>query len=537
MSTWKKVMWGSAVMALLASAALANWSDSFDGGKRNLTTWKFLSYPQVKNTFTQTVLTTADGNGYLALKETTPASSTELGAAFGVGFGSDEVFTDVRVGATVNVTGDASRNYQGLAARSSYVVNDGKLVPGAAPGIVASCYIMHVNWQNGPANLDIDVEKVVNLQNIMRQDFDVYVPAVANARSYYAALDVVGSGPVYVQGSLYEYKGGPLVAQTAVMIDTNGNDPWERPDVGGSNKVFASGPSGIFAQNERATPPGFYTTFDDISSVSDGPPAMVPSPAHRAAGVSMQATLSWIEAKYAIGRQLWFGTPGNLLLVDPAPKGTSFTTGLLEPGRTYQWRVDVVGAGGVVTGHTWTFTTGAGLVVEDFESYADTAQIMVTWVDNILDVGFDYSFLETATVNQGAKAMRFEYQNQYDPFLTETTRTFAAAQDWTVKGVDMLTLMFRGKRDNVEQPFYVRVEDAAGKKATVTHPARYAVQSEPWRSWDIPLAEFSTAGVDLKTVKKLTIGVGEGKTSGQADKDFDQIFIDNIRLGFLPQVQ
>jgi hypothetical protein len=80
---------------------------------------------------------------------------------------------------------------------------------------------------------------------------------------------------------------------------------------------------------------------------------------------------------------------------------------------------------------------------------------------------------------------------------------------------------------------YVKVEDAAGKEATVTHPARYAVQSEPWRSWDIPLADF--AGVDLKSVAKLTIGLGNGTTSGQADKDVDALYLDNIQLGYLPQ--
>jgi hypothetical protein len=523
------------ITVVFVGATYANWSDSFDGGKFGLTTWKWLSYPQVKNTYTQTVLTTADGNGYLALKETTAASATALGAAFGIGFGSEEKFTDVRVAATVNVTGNASHNYHGLAARSSYIINDGKLVPGAAPGIISSCYIMHINWENGPANLGIDVEKVVNLSNIMRTDFDVFVPGLLNARSYYAVLDVVGSGPVYVQASLYEFKGGPLVAQTAVMIDTNGNDAWEKPNL--NDKVFTTGPSGIFAQNEHESPAGFYTTFDDISSVSDGPPAILLSPVNGATGVSMQATLSWIEAKYATGRQLWFGAPGNLQLVDPAPQGTTYTTGLLDPGQTYQWRVDEVGPKGVVTGHTWTFTTGQRLTVDDFESYADNAQVVATWVDNILTAGFDYALLETGTVNQGAKAMRVEYQNQYDPFVTEATRTFAAAQDWTVKGVDMLSVTFRGKRDNVEQPMYLRAEDAAGKQATVIHPAAYAVQSEPWRSWDIALTEISKAGVDLKSIKKLTIGVGGGTASAQADKDVDTIYVDNIRLGFLPKVQ
>ncbi len=535
MSTLKRAIWATMIAAIWAGAASANWSESFDGGKPGLTTWKWLSYPQVKPTYTQTFLKAADGNGYLVLKETTAASATALGAAFGIGFGSDEKFTDVRVGATVNVTGDACHNYYGLAARSSYIINDGKLIPGAAPGIVANCYIMHINWENGPANLRIDVEKVVNLSNLQRIAFDVFVPGLINARSYYAALDVVGSGPVYVQGSLYEFKGGPLVMQTAVLIDTNANDAWEKPNV--NDKVFTTGPSGIFAQNEHESPAGFFTTWDDVSSSADAVPALLPSPAPGTSGVSLQATLSWIEAKYATGRQLWFGTPGNLQLVDPAPQSASYTTGLLEPGQTYQWRVDTVGAKGVVTGHTWTFTTGQALMVEDFESIADNAQMAATWVDNIATAGFDYTFVDTGTVYQGDKALRLEYQNQYDPFLTEATRTFATAQDWTIKGVDMLSLSFRGKRDNVEQPLYVRVEDAAGKQATVTHPATYAVQSEPWRTWDIALSEIGKAGVDLKSIKKLTIGVGSGTTSGQADKDVDMLYVDSIRLGFLPKAQ
>ena len=43
--------------------------------------------------------------------------------------------------------------------------------------------------------------------------------------------------------------------------------------------------------------------------------------------------------------------------------------------------------------------------------------------------------------------------------------------------------------------------------------------------------------MDLKSVTKLTIGVGNGKDSGQAKatNDVDTIYIDNVRLGFLPK--
>jgi len=145
------------VVAVLicAGVCLGNWEETFDGGQINLETWEFLAYPQVAGTFGQPIKEDADGNFYMAFDET--SSITVGGAAFGAGFGSTEQFADVRVGMTVNVAGDASHAYQGLIARGSYLVSDGSWTP--APGVVANCYILHVNYENGPANLSIDLER------------------------------------------------------------------------------------------------------------------------------------------------------------------------------------------------------------------------------------------------------------------------------------------------------------------------------------------------------------------------------------------
>jgi len=452
MGTLKRAIGASIITVCLAGAVYANWSDSFDGGKLNLN-WTFVSFPQVTGTFKQTVTPGEAGNYSLTFTETTPMAKG--GSAFAAGFGSTEKFKDVRVGATVNVAGDTTYNYYGLMARGSYFIDpDGKLT-GVAPGFVADAYILHIDYSNGPANLILDLEKVKMNQNVMDKNIEVAVPSVLNARSYYAELEVVGAGPVYVTGRLYEYKGGPLVVQTPTMVDTDAKDPWE--DEKKQEKVYAEGLCAIFAQNEQGDgePAGFKCTWDDVSAVSD-------------------------------------------FLRDPS------------------------------------------LVIDDFEGYADNAQIGAAWIDNIPDAGLDYTFLDTGTVYQGFKALRLEVQNQFEPYTTEATRTFAVPQDWTVGGANRLSIMFHGYyRDadqqddkyhcNVEQPLHVKVTDEAGKEATATLPP-YVVQSASWRSWDIPLTDVTAAGVDLTKVKTLTIGAGNGTKSSQTGDDIDLVFIDYVRL-------
>jgi hypothetical protein len=515
------------LITIAIGPARANWMETFNGDQPDLSTWQYECFPDMTKTYTHTILTDPNGNKYLSLDET---SSTDVGgSAFGAAFGTDEEFTDVRVGAVVNVTGDASHNYCGLVARTDYFIDPDGSLTGVAPGFVAAqTYVMHVNWEDGPANLRIDIEKVIMMQNIMQNEgelgLDLIVPGLDNARSFYAELDIVGSGPVYVTGSIYQYKDGPLVARTATMVDTNGNDPWEED--AGYDEPFTSGASGVFAQNENGEPAGYHCTFDDIFSVSDGPAAVNPSPADGAVDVPIDVTLSWVEAQFATGRELWIGKPGAMEKVDPDPAGTAYTPGNLELGQTYEWRIDQVGPSGTVTGHTWTFTTAPYLIVDDFESYTTDAELRSAWVDNIEEAGIEYVFLSTGA----NKAMRFEFQNQYDPYFTEVARTFGNPQDWTAQSVDTLSLSFIGEHQNAEQLMYLRLEDASGQSFTVENPFVFACQTDSWRQWTIPLVQFSDGGVDLTSVQKLTIGMGDGTSSGQAEGDRDHIFIDQIML-------
>jgi hypothetical protein len=507
----------------LSGLVQANWSEKFTGNKFDLSTWQFQAYPAVTGTFQNALTKGPDGNSYLVLTEM--MSPDMGGAGFGMGLPSQEQFADVRVGAVVNVNGDTSHSYHGLGARISYFLDDGMIT--GAPGIVASGYVMLIHWEDGPANLRIDVRKLVNLnQPIMKGLMEAPVPGLDNAHSYYAELDVVGANPVYVTGSLYTQRGGALVIRTPTLVDTNAVDPWENAGV--NDAVYASGVSIVFGANQVLSNPGFTATFDDISSQSNGPAAVVRCPTDGEASVPVNAVLRWAEGAFVTSREVWFGPAGAMQKVAPGPAEASYAPASLEPGRAYQWRVDEISAAGVVTGPVATFTAGDCLSVDDFESYADDARIAAAWPQNI--AGYDYVFRELAIVRQGTQSMRLSCQNQYEPYLTEATRTFSTPQDWTVRGAGRLSLAFRGDPNNVEQQLYVRVEDSSGTTATAVQAFNYAIQSKFWRQWDIPLDDFALAGVDLFAIAKLTIGIGDGKASAQQKDDLDTIYIDDIRI-------
>ena len=312
--------------------------------------------------------------------------------------------------------------------------------------------------------------------------------------------------------------------RTPTFVDTSANDPWETPKI--HDDVFKSGVSGVFGMWVDPQPAGYHNSFDSISSVSDGPAAVNPSPADGATEVPIDVSMSWIEAEFATGRELWIGKPGAMEKVDPAPAGTAYTPGNLKLGETYEWRIDQIGPSGAIAGHTWTFSTENFVRVEDFESYATDTDLRSVWIDNIEEPGVEYVLLATGENN----AMRFEFQNQYEPYFTEAARTFDSPQDWTTRSVEALSLSFVGEHQNAEHLMYLTLEDASGRSFTVENPYRHACQSDSWRQWTVALGQFSDGGVDLTSVKKLTLGLGDGTNSGQPDEDRDHIYIDMIIL-------
>ena len=131
---------------------------------------------------------------------------------------------------------------------------------------------------------------------------------------------------------------------------------------------------------------------------------------------------------------------------------------------------------------------------------------------------------EVDIVHGGYQALPLSYDNDGTLFdgtdgeitglalYSEAQRVWEVPQDWTVKGVELLTLWFYGGPGNAVEPFYVALEDSAGNRKEVEHPNPAAVTIERWEQWAIPLVDF--AGVDMRTVKMMGIGVGD-PTSNQ----------------------
>jgi len=83
---------------------------------------------------------------------------------------------------------------------------------------------------------------------------------------------------------------------------------------------------------------------------------------------------------------------------------------------------------------------------------------------------------------------------------------------------------------NDPEQVYVVLQDSANNTATVPHPDAAATLLDTWTEWNIALTDF--AGVNLRAIKKMYIGVGD-RASFQPG-GAGRLFIDDIRLTLPP---
>ncbi len=282
---------------------------------------------------------------------------------------------------------------------------------------------------------------------------------------------------------------------------------------------------------------GIATHKGDVWSFTTRGAVAALSPVNGAVEVSQTPVLTWAPG-FGATFDVYFGAdPGSLEKKGSGNLGSeSYNPGQLEWDTTYYWRVDEVNSANPDspwTGPLWSFTTANFLVIDDMESYNDidpaeegSNRIFNAWLDGYGDptngslVGYaNAPFAEQAVVHSGNQSMPFEYNNSAAA-KSEATYVLTTNNDWTVKGVNKLTIWYRGNNSNSAETMYVTLNDSA----TVDNDNPAAVQSSVWTQWDIDLTRFADQGVNLSNVNSITLGLR--KVAGGTG----MLLFDDIRL-------
>jgi hypothetical protein len=273
-------------------------------------------------------------------------------------------------------------------------------------------------------------------------------------------------------------------------------------------------------------------------------------PANGAVDITQTPVLTWTPGVNGASHEIYFGTdPDAVKNADtssPEYKGSgnlgseSYEPGQLEWNTTYYWRVDEANnanADSPWTGPLWSFSTASFLIIEDFESYNDldegepgSNRIYLTWLDGFDNPAINGSivghtdppFAEQVIVHGGSQSMPMSYNNGVG--ISEATFTLTSNRDWTINGLDTLTIWFRGEGTNATENLYV----ALNGNAVVNNDNSIAATRTAWTRWDINLQAFADQGVDLTNVISITLGLGNkaNPTAGGAG----MMYFDDIRL-------
>ena len=276
-----------------------------------------------------------------------------------------------------------------------------------------------------------------------------------------------------------------------------------------------------------------FTTEGAVSS---------PDPANGAEDVTQTPLLTWVPGVFADTHQVYFGADeASMELKGSGNLGSeSYAPGQLEWNTTYYWRVDEANnanADSPWTGPLWSFTTADFLIIDDFESYNDidpsepgSNNIFYAWIDgydnpatNGSVVGNPFPpYAEQTVVHSGLQSMPLTYDNAVGK--SEATLTLTSNRDWTVNGVNTLTIWYRGGSSNAAETMYVVLNGSAG----FDNDNPDAAQKSAWTQWNIDLTRFADQGVNLANVNSITIGLGN--RTNPAAGGSGKIYFDDIRL-------
>jgi hypothetical protein len=199
-----------------------------------------------------------------------------------------------------------------------------------------------------------------------------------------------------------------------------------------------------------------------------------PVPADGAQAIYPTQKLSWDIGMGAASHTVYFGE-SSAAISDATTSGVaatqaSYDPGLMMPSTTYYWRVDEAAGTTTHKGPVWSFTSDDFLLVDDFESYSTStgSEPFIVWLDGFMTAATGgngsggimatnpvdgQALLETADRHGGAKAVPFFYNNtglsafdgQPRLMYSQVRRSWATPQDWTFKGIEELSIWYKGR--------------------------------------------------------------------------------------------
>jgi hypothetical protein len=157
-------------------------------------------------------------------------------------------------------------------------------------------------------------------------------------------------------------------------------------------------------------------------------------------------------------------------------------------------------------------------------------RIYLAWLDGFDNPAINGSivghnmapFAEQLIVHGGNQSMPMTYDNAVG--ISEATLTLTSNRDWTLKGLNTLTIWFRGDSGNTAENLYV----ALNGSAVVNHEDSTAAQKGAWTEWNIDLQAFADQGVDLTNVSSITIGLGN--KNNPVPGGAGMMYFDDVRL-------
>ncbi|UCC23004.1 MAG: right-handed parallel beta-helix repeat-containing protein [Planctomycetota bacterium] len=279
--------------------------------------------------------------------------------------------------------------------------------------------------------------------------------------------------------------------------------------------------------------------------------------------------LSWAAGAEAESHDVYFGTDEEAVAGATTssaeyeanlPVGTENypSPGELMVGKGYYWRIDEVNESGgtFLKGDVWSFTTVEFLIADDFESYADTFELLAVWddywvndSDGIIDLENGADIIREP--NSQAAKLEFTNMTPMGPgyigswFDVQDLTELDVGPDWTIGGVKALTLYMRGDPCNVNvlpggpsapelsagRP-WVELEDTWYWAGYVLYPDANDILEDIWHEWNIDLSIFDACGVTLSAIDRFTIGIGGYDKTGPSGEmsDYGYIWVDDIRL-------